>query len=411
MRLAGACASGCARDALWAVARRVGSAHAAAAETLRVASKAFTESVILAEIVTQLERVRGRRGRAPRRARRHAARSGTRCSQAPSTSIRSTRGTLLDEILAADRQPVAGADRAATRLARARARRARRGHDRAARLQQHVRHRRARRSARGRSGIAEISDLRAHPELRFGFSNEFMSRHDGWPALRERYGLPQTNVAGPRPRSRVSRARGAAPSTPRICTRPTRRSVATSCAARGRPAVLPALRRRLAVPARSARRASASALAALRRLQGRIDARADGRAERARQARPRAGDRGRGRLPARRHSASPRASRREPSASRAHARRASREHLLAGRRRRCSAAILVAIPLGIIAARRAAAGPGRARPSWASSRRCRRSALLVFMIPLLRASAALPAVVALFLVQPAARSSATRTPG
>ncbi|MDO1527440.1 glycine betaine ABC transporter substrate-binding protein [Fulvimonas sp. R45] len=48
----------------------------------------------------------------------------------------------------------------------------------------------------GRLGIARISDLAKHPELRFGFSNEFMDRDDGWPGLRRRYALPQTQVNG-----------------------------------------------------------------------------------------------------------------------------------------------------------------------------------------------------------------------
>ncbi|MGE6757057.1 glycine betaine ABC transporter substrate-binding protein [Corallococcus interemptor] len=47
-----------------------------------------------------------------------------------------------------------------------------------------------------RLGIRRISDLRAHPELRVGFSNEFMQRGDGWPALRDAYGLPQRDVRG-----------------------------------------------------------------------------------------------------------------------------------------------------------------------------------------------------------------------
>jgi osmoprotectant transport system permease protein len=47
-----------------------------------------------------------------------------------------------------------------------------------------------------RLGIRRISDLRAHPELRFGFSNEFMDRDDGWPAVRARYALPQREVRG-----------------------------------------------------------------------------------------------------------------------------------------------------------------------------------------------------------------------
>jgi osmoprotectant transport system permease protein len=47
-----------------------------------------------------------------------------------------------------------------------------------------------------RLDIAKISDLVRHPELRFGFGNEFMERGDGWPGLRDRYGLPQRKVRG-----------------------------------------------------------------------------------------------------------------------------------------------------------------------------------------------------------------------
>jgi osmoprotectant transport system permease protein len=47
-----------------------------------------------------------------------------------------------------------------------------------------------------RLSVRTISDLRTHPALRFGFSNEFMERADGWPGLKARYGLPQTNVRG-----------------------------------------------------------------------------------------------------------------------------------------------------------------------------------------------------------------------
>jgi osmoprotectant transport system permease protein len=47
-----------------------------------------------------------------------------------------------------------------------------------------------------RLNIKSISDLSAHPELRLGFSNEFLERKDGWPAVRAAYNLPQTNVTG-----------------------------------------------------------------------------------------------------------------------------------------------------------------------------------------------------------------------
>ena len=47
-----------------------------------------------------------------------------------------------------------------------------------------------------RLGIVRISDLTSHPELKIGFSNEFTDRNDGWPLLRDRYGLPQRDVRG-----------------------------------------------------------------------------------------------------------------------------------------------------------------------------------------------------------------------
>ncbi len=40
--------------------------------------------------------------------------------------------------------------------------------------------------------IRKISDLRSRPDLRVAFAHEFLNRADGWPALKQRYGLPQT---------------------------------------------------------------------------------------------------------------------------------------------------------------------------------------------------------------------------
>ncbi|MDB5855728.1 MAG: amino acid transporter permease [Herminiimonas sp.] len=42
-----------------------------------------------------------------------------------------------------------------------------------------------------RLGIQRISDLASHPELRAGFSHEFLGRSDGWPGLVQQYRLPQ----------------------------------------------------------------------------------------------------------------------------------------------------------------------------------------------------------------------------
>lgn len=47
-----------------------------------------------------------------------------------------------------------------------------------------------------RRGIVTITDMIKHPDLVFGLGNEFMDRGDGWPALRDRYGLPHKNVQG-----------------------------------------------------------------------------------------------------------------------------------------------------------------------------------------------------------------------
>jgi len=42
-----------------------------------------------------------------------------------------------------------------------------------------------------RLGIRALSDLAKHPELKLGLSNEFIGRGDGWPGLAKRYGFRQ----------------------------------------------------------------------------------------------------------------------------------------------------------------------------------------------------------------------------
>jgi osmoprotectant transport system substrate-binding protein/osmoprotectant transport system permease protein len=53
-----------------------------------------------------------------------------------------------------------------------------------------------RRSEAERLGLRTISDLQNHPELKIGLTHEFLDRQDGWQPLRARYGLPQQNVIG-----------------------------------------------------------------------------------------------------------------------------------------------------------------------------------------------------------------------
>jgi osmoprotectant transport system permease protein len=45
-----------------------------------------------------------------------------------------------------------------------------------------------------RLDVRRISDLRLHPGLRPGLSEEFLHRGDGWPKLQKQYDLPQTNA-------------------------------------------------------------------------------------------------------------------------------------------------------------------------------------------------------------------------
>lgn len=46
-------------------------------------------------------------------------------------------------------------------------------------------------------GIKKYSDLRKQPSLRFAFSHEFLNREDGWPALKNHYGfVPSENPRG-----------------------------------------------------------------------------------------------------------------------------------------------------------------------------------------------------------------------
>jgi len=53
-----------------------------------------------------------------------------------------------------------------------------------------------RRDAAAHLSLRKLSDLTRHPELRYGLSNEFLRRADGWPRLREMYGLSQAHVTG-----------------------------------------------------------------------------------------------------------------------------------------------------------------------------------------------------------------------
>jgi len=159
----------------------------AAPKPVVVGSKAFTESVILAEIATQALRGNGVN------ARHRAQLGGTRVLwnallSGEIDAYPEYTGTLRHELLA-------GSD--VNTLSSLRATLAAHGLRMSAPLGFNNTYALGmRRELAQQLEIRSISDLVAHPTLRLGFSNEFMDRADGWPGLKARYALPQRNVRG-----------------------------------------------------------------------------------------------------------------------------------------------------------------------------------------------------------------------
>jgi osmoprotectant transport system permease protein len=154
---------------------------------IRIGSKKFTESVILGELATQLIENAGgqpvhRREIGGTRVLWGALLSGEIDVYPEYT------GTIAGEILAG--QGVSGPGAIAKALARRGiAMTAPLGFDNTYAIGM-------REETAARLGIRRISDLARYPELRLGFGNEFLNRADGWPALKASYGLPQRDVRG-----------------------------------------------------------------------------------------------------------------------------------------------------------------------------------------------------------------------
>lgn len=163
-----------------------GVAHGAE-RTLVVGSKAFTESVILGEIV---QRTLAREGVPARHAR---SLGGSRVlfealARGDIDAYVEYSGTLRMELLAPD-GAVTDDGLAAALAKRGIAMAGDLGFSNTYVLGTTP-------ATAARLGLVRISDLRAHPELRLGFSNEFAERADGWPALRAHYSLTQRDVRG-----------------------------------------------------------------------------------------------------------------------------------------------------------------------------------------------------------------------
>ena len=232
------------------------SGRATPAPAVRVGSKTFTESVILGEIASSIDPEAG----APAVHRRelggtqvlfHALEAGELDVYPEYT------GTISGEILAA--RTIRGEDALRAALA-----------ERGVGMSRPLGFNNTyaigmREEVAARLGMRTLSDLRRHPELRFGFSNEFMERADGWPGLRDRYGLPQRDVRGldhdlayralderrdPGDRPLFDRCRDPGLQAPRARRRPAASSLRMSASGsigptcrRGRPAAFAALAR------------------------------------------------------------------------------------------------------------------------------------------------------------------------
>lgn len=166
----------------------LGGGAAAAAPPLRVGSKAFAESVILGEAAGLLAASTG----VPVEDRR--ALGGTRlCWDALASGALDLypeyTGTLREEILKDQGAPADLEGLRAALTARGFGFIGPLGFDNRYALAMPE-------AVAARLDIRAISDLARHPELRVGLSNEFMRRRDGWPGLAARYALSEGRAQG-----------------------------------------------------------------------------------------------------------------------------------------------------------------------------------------------------------------------
>lgn len=162
----------------------VGAAHAADDGVLRVGSKRFTESYILAEVLAQTA--------APQLQRKPEVKQGLGNTAIVYEALRSGAidlyaeysGTIALEILKSPKPlPLEELNRQLATL----------GLQASIPLGFNDGYALAMRGSEAeRLGIAKLSDLARHPQLKLGLSNEFIGRADGWKGLAQAYGLPQS---------------------------------------------------------------------------------------------------------------------------------------------------------------------------------------------------------------------------
>jgi len=157
-------------------------ATAFGAPALNVGSKRFTESYVLGEILTQTAQSAGEASAAHRRGLGNTAIVLNALTTGSIDVYPEYTGTIAREILKLDSVPS---------LAELNAKLAPMGLATAVPLGFNNTYALAMRADDARSrNIARLSDLKAHPEVRLGLSQEFIGRADGWPGLKRTYELP-----------------------------------------------------------------------------------------------------------------------------------------------------------------------------------------------------------------------------
>jgi osmoprotectant transport system permease protein len=160
----------------------------ALAASLNVGSKRFTESYILGEIIKQTAAAAGEATVVHQQGLGNTAIVLSALTSGNIDVYPEYTGTIAKEILKLDKVPT---------LAELNAALAPQGLAVAVPLGFNNTYALALRADDARAkGIARLSDLRAHPELRLGLSQEFIGRADGWPGLKQTYDLPFATPRG-----------------------------------------------------------------------------------------------------------------------------------------------------------------------------------------------------------------------
>src|SRR6266511_2611377 len=163
-------------------------AGAALAAPLNVGSKRFTESYILGEIIKQAAETAGETSAVHQQGLGNTAIVLGALTSGNIDVYPEYTGTIAKEILKLDAVPT---------LAELNAALAPKGLAVAVPLGFNNTYALALRGDDARAkGITRLSDLKAHPELRLGLSQEFIGRADGWPGLKQTYDLPFATPRG-----------------------------------------------------------------------------------------------------------------------------------------------------------------------------------------------------------------------